>query len=155
MQRKYLTKNYLGIANELYGKYPLFGITTDVIVGFPGETRKEFRETCEFVEKVGFLKVHIFRYSKREGTEASFMKNQVLEEVKKERAKILADICLKVRQKFYRKMLGKDISVLFEECKNGFWEGFASNYMRVKLKSKEDLSNVVKKVRISKRNLVI
>jgi len=154
MRRYYTTGMYQEIVEKFYSRYPNFSFTTDIIVGFPAETEKEFRETCNFVEAIRFLKVHIFRYSKRKGTLAALMKGQVDEGIKKGRAKKLEKIVLNSRKKFQEKMIGKEFKVLFEKEKDGYWEGFTDNYLRIRLKSKRNLENKILCIKIKGENLV-
>jgi len=143
MNRRYSAAQYLGIIKQYYRVYPLFGFTTDVIVGFPGETEKEFKQTCDFVKKCGFLKIHIFRYSIRNGTPAAIMPLQVAENIKKQRSKILDIINLDLMQKFAKKMRGKKLSVLFEKKITNNWQGHAGNYFLINQKAEADLDNII------------
>ena len=155
MKRNYKTKEYLDIAQKIYKKYPNFSFTTDVIVGFPGETNKEFSETCDFVKKIGFLKIHVFRYSKRNKTLAAKMNEQIEEGIKNTRSTQLKEIGLCLENRFKKGMLGKSEEILFENKAGKYWPGFTKNYLRVKLKSRENLKNVIKEIKISKNNLTI
>ncbi|NQV13661.1 MAG: tRNA (N(6)-L-threonylcarbamoyladenosine(37)-C(2))-methylthiotransferase MtaB [Parcubacteria group bacterium] len=155
MGRQYVTEDYLDIVKKLSPEYPNFTFTTDIIVGFPGETAAEFVETCDFVKRIGFLKVHIFRYSQREGTKAAEMKNQIDEKAKKERAKILADICRASEGKFKQKMLGQELKVLFEKKVDNYWQGVAGNYLKVQIKNDDDLENKILCVKINEENLLL
>lgn len=139
MNRRYTGAQYLKIARDYNKAYPLFGFTTDVIVGFPGETEKDFKQTCALVKKCGFLKIHIFRYSKRQGTPAVKMPNQVSEVVKKHRAEILERINKDLQKKFRKKMKGKKLDVLFEGKVGGYWVGHAGNYLVIKKLAKTPL----------------
>ena len=125
MNRKYLTQEYLEITKKYYQTYPNFGFTTDVIVGFPGETEKEFKQTCEFVKACGFFKIHIFRYSPRPETPAASMPDQVDEKIKHQRAQELEKINQELKKDFQEKMLDKELEVLFEVEKDGDWIGHA------------------------------
>lgn len=153
MNRGYKISDYLKIVNKLYQLYPDFGFTTDVIVGFPTETDKDFNETYNLIKKVKFLKVHIFRYSKRAGTKAANLSETCSEGIKKERAKKLALLNKKLKKDFDNRMIGKKLSVLFESKKDNYWYGFTDNYVRVKLASNLNLKNQIKEVKISKNNL--
>lgn len=156
MGRKYSPKDYLDIVEKVYRVYPNFAFTTDVIVGFPGETDEEFKQTSDFVKKVGFLRVHVFRYSRRDKTKAATMKSQIDEPTKKLRAKKLAGICQIGEDGFKKKMIGEKLEVLFEKkLKNSYYQGLASNYLKIRMKSQKDLTNTVKYVRVGKHNLVI
>ena len=147
--------DYLNIIKEFREKYSDFAITTDIIVGFPGEAGKEFQQTCNFVKRVGFLKVHVVRYSKRNKTKAASMDGQVSEEAKKQRARMLADVCRETRENFLKRMIGKEFGVLFERRKDAYWQGLTSNYLRLRENSKIPLTNTVKKVKEAEENLVL
>jgi threonylcarbamoyladenosine tRNA methylthiotransferase MtaB len=131
MNRHYTTKQYLEIINAYYKLYPLFGFTTDVIVGFPDEAEKNFKDTCDFVKKNKFLKIHIFRYSPRQKTAASRMKNQIPEIIKNQRAEILQKINKQLQTAFSKKMKNRKVEVLFESKKDSQWFGHAANYFPV------------------------
>lgn len=154
MGRRYTTEMYKKIVQKFYSLYPNFSFTTDIIVGFPGEIEREFKETCDFIRQIGFLKVHIFRYSRKKGTAAAIMENQINEKVKKERADKLTKIADGIRKKFQRRMIGKEFPVLFEKEKNGYWYGFTHNYLRVRIKNNKNLENKILRVKINKENLV-
>ncbi len=150
MNRKYDTDEYYK-AVELINRYlDQTSFTTDIIVGFPGETDKEFEETCDFVRKVNFSKVHIFKYSPREGTKAAVMKEQIHGEIKTNRSHALQDVCNSVEQTFLSKYIDKEVSVLFEENVDGCFEGLTDGYMRVSVRSLENLVNTIRKVKIVK-----
>ncbi|MFA6028083.1 MAG: tRNA (N(6)-L-threonylcarbamoyladenosine(37)-C(2))-methylthiotransferase MtaB [Patescibacteria group bacterium] len=134
MNRHYTSAQYLKIVRDYYKAYPLFGFTTDVIIGFPGETEKDFKQTCALVKKCGFLKIHIFRYSKRQGTPAAKMPHQVPENIKKQRLNILEKINQDLQKKFRKKMKGKKLDVLFEGKVGDYLVGHAGNYLFVKKK---------------------
>ena len=155
MNRNYNTKDYLNIINKINSEYTDFNFTTDIIVGFPGETREEFIETCEFAERVGFSKIHIFPYSKRKGTVAYKMHNQLDYSKKKKRTIVLKEINKVLEENFKRKMLGKREEILFENRKDNCYSGFTKNYFKVKLNSKENLRNKIKVIKILKSNLTI
>ena len=131
MRRNYSTGEFLKICREFKKAVPDVGLTTDVIVGFPGETEKEFNETCEFVQKIGFLKIHVFPYSKRKNTAAYYMKNQIPENVKKMRAYKLRKIADEMALKFKKSLLGKTYEILVENPRGKFYKGFTPNYTPV------------------------
>jgi threonylcarbamoyladenosine tRNA methylthiotransferase MtaB len=155
MRRNYTTKNYLNIVKKIYKKYPDFNFTTDIIIGFPGETEKEFRATCKFVEKIGFSKIHIFQYSKREKTLAAKMSNHISYNLKRKRALELAKINNFLKERFIKKMVGRQEEVLLENKRNNYYSGFTKNYFKIRLRSQEDLKNKVKIIKIQKSNLTI
>ena len=115
MNRHYSAEEYLNSVKLLKKYYDRPGITTDIIVGFPGETDEEFEETVAFVKEVGFLKVHVFPYSKRDGTYAAKMKEQIAPEIKKKREDILIKVCEEVSEKYLESFNGDTEQVLLEE----------------------------------------
>lgn len=152
MNRKYDKALYLEKIREIRKVFPHAGLTTDVIVGFPGETEEDFRETLAFVEEVGFSKIHIFPYSKREGTPAALFRNQVPPSIKKDRAARLAKREIALRHSFMDRMEGEEVRVLFEEGGDkGNMEGYTGNYLRVRMKRKETWVNRIISGRIGKR----
>ena len=119
--------------------------TTDIIVGFPGETEEEFRETLEFTRKIGFLKVHVFPYSRREGTPAADMEEQIFPEIKNKRKKRLIAVCEAEREKIIKSFIGKEIEVLIEtKTKNGFCSGYTKNYIPILLKGNYPAGEIIK-----------
>lgn len=151
MNRKYTTDDYYSIVCGLRKHFPDVAITTDIMVGFPGETDEEFDATCEFARKVAFADAHIFQYSRREGTPANDFPNQVDPQVKDKRSKIIAGICKKSKEDFMDKFLGQTLEVLFEQAtKGGYFEGKTDNYQSVLVKTGEDLSGEYRLVRLDK-----
>ena len=146
MNRRYTTDQFLTIVELLRNTYSDVNLTTDVIVGFPGETDEEFKETYEFLKQIKFYKMHIFKYSPRKGTKAAVMNDQVGGDIKEYRSKKLIELSNKNQIEYNTKYIGKDIEVLFEEEKNGLYEGHTQNYIMVYCKSKEKLDNKIKKV---------
>lgn len=133
MNRNYDRETYIGITETLKKSDPLYGITTDIIVGFPGETEEDFQDSLELVEEVGFCKVHAFSYSKRKGTEAAMMKNQVPSAVKKERSKALMERGRWVAESFFQRNIGKETQVLFEVEEGDYLTGYTDNYIKAYL----------------------
>lgn len=132
MRRRYNTDMYRKVCDNIREFFPEGSITTDVIVGFPGETEEDFEECARFCEEIGFMKVHIFPYSRRSGTDAAAMENQVSNCVKTERCHRLADRCAAIRTAFLEKQVGKTEAVLIEsEIKDGMMEGYTKNYTPV------------------------
>ena len=138
MRRRYTTSNYTECCELLRRYMSDAAITTDIIVGFPGETDEEFNETLEFAEKTGFARIHIFPYSRRSGTVAAKMPNQIRNSVKHERAKQLIVKADELEQAFLSRFIGDIQGVLFETCEDGFAVGYTGNYMRVKLPCIDD-----------------
>ena len=137
MNRKYTAEQYMDTVERIRHYMPEAAITTDLIVGFPGETEEEYQETKAFVEKIKFSTVHVFKYSPREGTPAAKFKNQVSSGVKDERSKEIISICEKSAEEYKKGFLGKNLKVLIEqEVKNlpGWFEGITENYIEVRVK---------------------
>lgn len=152
MNRRYTAEEYEDslIKIRKYFKNP--AITTDVIVGFPGETEQEFAKTCEFLKKIKLYQMHIFPYSGRSGTKAYGMPNQIDEAVKHERVLKLKDLDAQNRREFEENMLGEETEVLFEKKENGFFEGHTGNYVKVHVDTDEDISGKILKVKITNRS---
>ncbi len=125
MNRKYDTAIFKEKTDLIREVFPNAGITTDIIVGFPGETERNHQETIDFAKEIKFAKTHLFKYSKRAGTRAAKMKDQVNGNIKKERLKDLEAIEKINREEFLSKQIGKTLSVLFEEKSD--MEGFKSD----------------------------
>ena len=150
MHRPYDTARFTELLHEIRAQVPDVAITTDIIVGFPGETEEDFATTLAFAEKCGFAKMHIFPYSKRKGTPAEKMPNQVDEAVKGERAARLAAVDEKLHQAMLKQMVGKTEEVLFEQPVDAVhMEGLCGPYLRVVVPGTEELSNTIAKVRIT------
>jgi len=156
MNRTYTTRDYFEIIEMVRKNIPDVGLSTDLIVGFPGETEERFCNTYEFVKKIGFSKIHIFRFSPRPGTVASRLPGRVpLTEVRR-RSRILNNLEKELREKFYRQYLNKELVVLFERRVRGrtedgrfLYSGFSSNYIRVLAPANGDELNRLVPVRIS------
>jgi threonylcarbamoyladenosine tRNA methylthiotransferase MtaB len=138
MRRMYTLEGYRGMIGEIRGRIPDFNFTTDVIVGFPGETQEDFNETLRVVKDVGFTHVHTFKYSVREGTRAARMDEQVSDEVKAERSRAIRDVSEDNKRRFYRGMQGKQQRVLVERNLEGEAYGLGQHYVPVKIRD-EDL----------------
>ena len=153
MNRHYSTQEYRRSVENLREAFGRPAITTDVIVGFAQETEKEFTQTCEFLEQIGFYEMHIFKYSKRKGTIAAQMPGQVSDVVKTERSNVLLQLEKKQSKEFRAFYVGKEVEVLFEETKiiNGeaYQLGHTKDYVKVALQSAEELANQIKTVKIS------
>lgn len=138
MNRKYTTGQYKEIVDIIKKYMPNAGITTDIIVGFPGETDTEFEETYKFVKEIGFSRIHVFKYSPRKGTPAADSKDQIDGNVKNIRSEKLIKLGDSLMSEFYSKFINSKLSVLFEEESNKaneFIEGYTTNYIRVKAKN--------------------
>lgn len=136
MHRPYTTAKFKTLLADIKTKVPDIAITTDVIVGFPGETEADFETTCKFAESCGFSKMHIFPFSARKGTPAEKFAGAVTEAVKKERADILGKIDETMHKAFLQAMVGQTAEVLFEQpAGEDYFEGLTGNYQRVFVKS--------------------
>ena len=134
MNRHYKTSDFKAEVDLIREYFPDAGISTDIIFGFPKESGEEFENTLEFMKEIGFMQVHIFPYSKREGTVAAKME-QVDGNIKKQRCKKAEELALKLKQDYYKTMLGKTLEVLVEEEHDGYFEGYSREYIRVKIKN--------------------
>ncbi len=150
MNRHYDTSFYYNLCVKLENTFPDLSITTDIMTGFPGETEEDFLETEEFVRKIGFLKVHVFPYSRREGTVADKMEGQIEKNEKERRARDLIKVSGEVRKKFFERETGKKASVLFETPEDGFQVGYTENYTPVKMISDENLRGKIVPVKLTK-----
>lgn len=136
MHRPYTTAKFKTLLADIKNRVPDIAITTDVIVGFPGETEADFETTCKFAESCGFSKMHIFPFSARKGTPAEKFAGAVTEAVKKERADILGRIDETMHKTFLQAMVGQNAEVLFEQpAGEDYFEGLTGNYQRVFVKS--------------------
>lgn len=133
MNRKYNIEEFKEKMKEIRTIRPMISLTTDVIVGFPGETEEDFQETIETIRSIGFSKLHVFPYSSRKGTVASSMIEQVDPEVKKKRAHVLLSLSKELELAYQKQFLGKELLVLVEREKNGYSYGHTSNYLEVKI----------------------
>lgn len=143
MNRRYSTKDYANLVNRLREVSPNISITTDVIVGFPGETEGLFNETINFVRKIGFSKIHIFPYSKRKGTIAADFPDQINDETKKKRCAFLNEIEKQMRRDFYEKNKENIAELLVEKNENGFAVGFTKNYLKTRVKGNFDTNKII------------
>ena len=149
MNRHYNTNEYETIVSNIRKHFENPAITTDIMVGFAGETEEEFNQSLSFAEKTSFAKVHVFAYSIRPGTKAASFKNQVDPKVKKERSKKMIELTNKTREDFLRSQIGKIEEVLFEKAiDNGYVEGYSKNYAPVRVKTDSLISGLILKVKI-------
>ena len=159
MNRRYTSEEYYEKCQLLRKYFKNPALTTDVIVGFPGETEEEFEKSRAFVDKVDFYETHIFKYSKRQGTKAAVMENQIPEQVKTSRSNIMLKMDEQKRTKYEASFVGKDVEVLFEEemHKNGasFWVGHTKEYVKIALQTEENLQNQLANVRIDTQSQII
>lgn len=153
MNRRYSIEEFEEGVQLLRKAYPNVALTTDIIVGFPGETEEEFNTTYQFLKRIKFYKTHIFKYSQRKGTRAAVMPNQVDGNIKEERSRKLIALSDENEREYNKKYIGKEVEVLFEEphIENGkkFMKGHTTNYIVVKVEGEDQkLENEIKKVKI-------
>lgn len=159
MNRRYTSGEYYEKCQILRKYFDHPALTTDVIVGFPGETEEEFRQSMEFVDKVDFYETHIFKYSKREGTKAAVMEGQVSEQVKARRSALMISLGEKKRKAYEESFVGKEVEVLVEEPAviegRTVQTGHTKEYIKIALEQEEDLRNQIVKVRIDNDSQII
>ena len=144
MNRKYDTERYRQAVMLLRKYLPDTAITTDIIVGFPGESQEDFAKSCDFAKEMAFSKIHVFPYSPKRGTPAAERKDQLQNSVKQERSHTLIGIAEKMTEGFLQQHMGKKMTVLFERAiEEGVYEGHTTNYIKVHAKSEKDLSNKI------------
>ena len=150
MNRKYTAQSFRKEVELLRKTFPNVVLTTDVIVGFPGETEQEFNETYEYLKNIRFTKLHVFRYSPRKGTVAAKMKDQVDSKIKEERSHKLIKLSDKCEKEILDKYIGKKVKVLFEKQEGEYIKGHTTNYLVVKIKDSK-LENQILDINITSR----
>ena len=148
MNRRYTTNEFEDVVKRIRNKYNNAILTTDIIVGFPGETEEEFEQTYEYLKKIAFYKMHIFKYSPRKGTKAATMPNQVDGSIKELRSKKLLELSDNNEKMYNEEYIGKNVEVLFEEKDGEYYKGHTKNYIQVWSKG-EELDNKIVDVEIS------
>lgn len=150
MNRRYTTVEYKEIVDKLRREIPNVAITTDVIVGFPGETEEEFEQTYNFLKDIELSQMHIFKYSPRKGTKAADMDNQIDPQTKHARSDKLLNLNKENFEKFASKMLNKEFHVLFEQqIGDNKYEGLTPNYLKTIVESNEDITGKILKVKVT------
>lgn len=154
MNRKYTTSDYRKIVNNIRRIYPDCSITTDVMVGFPEESEEDFVESYKFIEEISFSKLHVFKYSKRKGTPAAKNVNQVAQQDKDRRSKMLMTLSEHMEVKYQNQFIGKEKEVLFEQFVEDehIYQGHTKNYLLVSAESKENIINCIKNVSLKEIN---
>jgi threonylcarbamoyladenosine tRNA methylthiotransferase MtaB len=150
MKRRYDIDDYRRVVSLIRNSVPDVAVTTDVIVGFPGETDTEFRETLEFCRQMQFARIHVFPYSPRPGTEAADMPQQVPADVKKQRGQQMLALAKESALSFRKRFLFRTMNVLWEQQSGGVWSGLTGNYIKVYARSDMDLTNRVLPVKLVK-----
>ncbi|WP_195985247.1 tRNA (N(6)-L-threonylcarbamoyladenosine(37)-C(2))-methylthiotransferase MtaB [Clostridium sp. D33t1_170424_F3] len=147
MNRHYTADEYRTIVRNLRAAFPNAAITTDIMVGFPGETEEEFAESLAFAEEIRFAKVHVFAYSRRPGTKANDAPSQVTQRIKEERSRRMIALTQKTKEAFFQEQLGRTEEVLFErETAKHVYDGYTENYTPVKVSSTENLCGQIRPV---------
>ena len=147
MKRTHTVREYYNVIEKLRLRQPLFNLTTDIIVGFPGETDHDFEATCRVVKDIGFSHVHTFKYSVRKGTKAEKMPDQIPENVKKQRSETIRRLAGENKMKFYSRFIGEKQSVLVEKSK-GLAKGFGEHYIPVEFRPLQEGTNYFEEIRI-------
>lgn len=142
MNRRYDLNYFRDKVKEIKSRRENISLTTDVIVGFPGETDEDFESTLSFCKEIGFSKIHVFPYSDRTGTVASRMKNKVDGNIKKQRVKRLLELSNELEREYFLNNIDKELNVLIEEEKEGYFHGFTENYIPVKLKGNYKINEI-------------
>lgn len=159
MNRRYTSEEYYEKCRLLRKYFTNPALTTDIIVGFPGETEEEFEKSKAFVDKVDFYETHVFKYSKRQGTKAAVMENQVPEQVKTIRSNVLLELDRQKREKYEANFVGKEVEVLMEESVQikgqTFQVGHTKEYVKIALQTDENMQNQVTNVEIVSRSQII
>ena len=143
MNRRYNIEQFEQIVKSIRKYYEDAILTTDIIVGFPGETEEEFSITYEFLKRIKFYKMHIFKYSPRKGTKAAIMPNQIDGKIKEERSKKLIELSNKNQKEYNKTYIGKQVEVLFEEKEQEFYKGHTKNYIEIKCKTNQNIQNKI------------
>jgi threonylcarbamoyladenosine tRNA methylthiotransferase MtaB len=153
MRRRYSVTDYQQAVSLIRSLVPEVAITTDIIVGFPGETDEEFEESYNFCQQLQFARIHVFSYSPRSGTEAARMPHQVSARVKKERSQKMLALAKESTRNFRQQSLGRTMPVLFEKRSDGTWSGLTDNYIKVYTRSNQDLANQLLPVRLTEMHV--
>lgn len=148
MNRRYTAEEFFDATQRLRAKFPNAALTTDVIVGFPGETDDEFNQTFEFLSKIKFYHLHVFKYSPRKGTKAAVMPNQIDSTLKEQRSKKLIELSDSCEFEYNKLYIGKIVEVLFEEKDGDYYKGHTKNYIVVKYKTDENIENKIMNVMV-------
>ena len=152
MNRRYTVEEFKKVIERLKRTYPEVAITTDIILEFPVETEEEFEQTKKFLKDIKFYKMHVFKYSPREGTKAATMNEQILGEIKEKRSNELICISNKNEQEYIEQFIGKEMEVLLEEQEGDYIKGHTENYITVKIEANQGNENELRTVKLQKRD---
>ena len=147
MNRRYTTEQFKEITQILRKTFEDTILTTDIIVGFPGESEEEFDNTYTFLKEIKFYKMHVFKYSPRKGTKAAVMPNQIDGNKKEERSRKLIALSSQNEKEYNESYIGKEVEILFEEEKDGIWQGHSKNYILAHYKTSENMENKIVKLK--------
>ena len=153
MNRKYTTDDYRNSVALLKKKIPDVAVTTDIMVGFPGETEEDFKTSLNFAQEIGFSKIHVFKYSPRKGTPAAAFENQISPQEKEKRSRLMLDLSDSLESQYFQNYIGKEMEVLYEQEMHGkkeYIEGLTKNYMRVMSKGGNELKGNIKSTKLEK-----
>lgn len=156
MNRKYNLNEFKSIVDKIRNVRPNISLTTDVIVGFPGESEENFNDTIKFIKQIEFSNIHVFPYSVREGTVAEKLPGHLKGDVKKERSSILTKLSQELEINYYNKFINQEVEVLIEEVKDNYSVGHTSNYLKIKILEKLEKNQFyrIKITNITKNNIV-
>jgi threonylcarbamoyladenosine tRNA methylthiotransferase MtaB len=149
MRRMYSLSEFRSMVKKIRKPYPDFNLTTDIIVGFPGETEKDFQESCDVIQEIGFSHIHTFKYSKRKGTRAERMPDQVPEKVKTERSEIIRVLGEENKRRYRSLLIGKKQEVLIEKVNEDLCRGYGELFVPIEFKSDNPARNQIQKVKIT------
>ena len=152
MNRHYDSAFYEDLVKRIRNTFTDAAITTDIMVGFAGESEEEFNQSLEFAKKIGFARAHIFAYSRRSGTVAAGLKNQVNNSDKQVRAHLMAKVTKQTETEFLNSQIGNTYPVLFEAQENGLAEGYTPNYTRVIVNTEKVLTGQILDILIKSVN---
>ena len=144
MRRMYSVRTFMEICEKLKNRNPDFNLTTDIIVGFPGETETDFQETCKVSKDIGFSHIHTFKYSVRNGTRAARMEDQIPEKIKNQRSKIIRDLSIQNRLDYFKRMLGNEQTVLTEKSRKGIIKGYGEHFIPVSIEEEIPENSFIK-----------
>ena len=150
MKRRYTTDDFREAAKKLRQAFPSCALTTDVLTGFPGESDEEAKENLDFIEEIGFARLHVFPYSRRAGTLADKMPNQISQEIKHLRAQKIIELGNKLAEQYVKSTVGTVQKVLFEEIRDGICEGYTPEYVRVRAAADEEVCGCSREVLIDR-----
>ena len=150
MARRYNPEQFISTINKIKETIPDVALTTDVIVGFPGETEEEFQETVNFIKECGFHMLHVFPFSAREGTRANEMKNQISPQIKQARVKVLLDLSNKLWEEYTDRFINEEVEVLIEKIKDNYCIGHTGNYIEVKFPQNNEKIGQKVKIKLQK-----